>query len=88
MHPIISLIYLQAMGKLIRRVYYNVTLNSQLTILCSHVVQFTMHRHIYEQLKAMLHDNDYSGADMCTQWPTCSLPEGSVDFCTKLAKGL
>ena len=29
-----------------------------------------------------------SGADRCTKWPTCSLPEGSLDFWTKVAKGM
>ena len=29
-----------------------------------------------------------TGADRCTEWPTCSLPDGSLDFCTKLAKGM
>ena len=29
-----------------------------------------------------------SEADRCTKWPTCSLPEGSLDLCTKLAKGM
>ena len=52
----------KAMGKLSRSecVYYNVTLNSQLTILSSHFVQFTMHRHMAVQLQAMPHDNDYA----------------------------
>ena len=50
-------------GKILCRrecVYYNVTLNSQLTIVSSHFVQFTMHRHRAVQLKAMPHDNDYA----------------------------
>ena len=30
----------------------------------------------------------YTEADRCTKWPTCSLPKGSLDLCTKLAKGM
>ena len=43
----------------------------------------------YDNNIPLLHldgETTISGAGRCTKWPTCSLPEGSLDFCKKLAK--